>query len=268
MLTEKHKLMDEVEALPTWWHSIDLGYGIVTPGRKSRTYLQQELAALRLPDLHGQTVLDVGAWDGFYSFEAERRGASRVVALDHFVWSIHWASLHRYKSEVSGRPLAPGAFRRLPGVWQPDALPGQAGFRLAHRVLGSRVEVVVADLMTADLNALGAFDVVLYLGVLYHVENPLAALRRVAAVTRRVAVIETNATVFPGLEHRSVCEFYEADELSNDATNWWGPNWRALVGLCRAAGFRHVETIQGPPDVKGLPAGEVAHYRAIVHAWK
>src|SRR5262245_24434215 len=69
----------------TWWHTIDLGNGIVTPGGDKHT--QARLGDVKMPaDLHGQSVLDVGAWDGFFSFEAERRGASRVLATDSHSW--------------------------------------------------------------------------------------------------------------------------------------------------------------------------------------
>ena len=60
--------------------------------------------------------------------------------------------------------------------WLPD-LPGRRGFDFAHAALGSRVEPVVADFATVDLHALGAFDVVLYLGVLYHMKEPLTCSR-------------------------------------------------------------------------------------------
>jgi tRNA (mo5U34)-methyltransferase len=76
-------LRREVEQVK-WWHTIDLGHGIVTPGIDPTP---QRLAEIRMPEsLTGRTVLDVGAWDGFFSFEAERRGASRVLATDSFCW--------------------------------------------------------------------------------------------------------------------------------------------------------------------------------------
>ena len=63
-----------------WWHRIDLGDGRITPGRDAT---QEKLETLHLPNsLSGKTVLDIGAWDGFFSFEAERRGAVRVLATD------------------------------------------------------------------------------------------------------------------------------------------------------------------------------------------
>ena len=67
-----------------WWHRIDLGNGIITPGIDSTL---ERLKTLHMPDdLHGKNVLDIGAWDGFFSFEAKRRGASRVLAIDSFCW--------------------------------------------------------------------------------------------------------------------------------------------------------------------------------------
>jgi len=122
--------------------------------------------------------------------------------------------------------------------------------------------------MTMDLRPLGAFDVVLYLGVLYHMEDPLRAMRRVASVTRELAVIETHAACLPGYEHEAVWQFFESNELNNDVSNWWAPNRRALEGLCRAAGFRRVDVLVGPPDPATLPSGKVHWYRAIAHAWK
>ena len=61
-----------------WWHSIDLGGGVVTPGAKSPAHLAAEWEALRLPELGGKSVLDVGTWDGYFAFEAERSGAASV----------------------------------------------------------------------------------------------------------------------------------------------------------------------------------------------
>jgi tRNA (mo5U34)-methyltransferase len=65
-----------------WWHQIELPGGYVTPGPD---HSADKLASLRLPDLRGKTVLDVGAFDGYFSFAAERLGATRVVALDTYM---------------------------------------------------------------------------------------------------------------------------------------------------------------------------------------
>jgi glycosyltransferase involved in cell wall biosynthesis/SAM-dependent methyltransferase len=266
---EAHRrLQAEIDAIPYWWHCIDLGDGVVTPGAKygDLAGMRAEWDGLALSDLRGATVLDVGAWDGFYSFEAERRGAARVVALDHFVWSIDPAAAVA-DGRFTGVPDAESA----PGVWDPERLPGKRGFDLAHRALGSRVESVVVDFMTADVDELGSFDIVLFLGVLYHMRDPLGALRRLRALTGGVAVIESEAIVVPGQEDRAVCEFLSGDQLNADPTNWWVPNLRALHDMCEAAGFGRTETVRGPPPAPpadGIePETEPGHYRAIVHAF-
>ena len=199
-------------SVPVWWHSIHLGHGVTTKGHKSAEHLAWEFRALGLPELRGKTVLDIGAWDGFFSFEAERRGAERVVALDQ---------------------------------WR------QPGFEAARQALHSQVEGIVADFMTLDLVKLGSFDVVLFLGMLYHMQNPLESLKRLAAVTRELAVIETEAIALNGYEQHALCEFFEADELRGDPSNWWAPNEKALAGMCRAAGFRRVHTLVGPGQTVG-----------------
>jgi tRNA (mo5U34)-methyltransferase len=76
-------LQERVDAL-RWYHTIDLGGGVVTEGVDNT---QVRLAQAHLPaSFSGQSVLDIGAWDGFWSFEAERRGAARVVATDYYAW--------------------------------------------------------------------------------------------------------------------------------------------------------------------------------------
>src|SRR5437588_3394678 len=162
-----------VGSSPVWSHSIDFGEGVVSAGVKSADLLRDELAALRLPDLTGRTVLDIGAWDGFYTFAAERAGAARVVALDHYAWSLDFTDLPAYVMRCRELGLRPQPWETVPEAWRPDELPGKRGFDLAHSVLGSRAEPVVADFMTVNLDRLGTFDVVLYLGVLYHMQNPL-----------------------------------------------------------------------------------------------
>ena len=226
-----------VDSVPTWWHSIELGDGIVTPGHKTPQILEGELERCKLPDLRGRSVLDIGAWDGFFSFHAEHLGASRVVALDHYVWSIDLSKA----AEYGGLSGLKGSAEEFPEVWRPADLPGKRGFDLAHRALSSHVEPVVADFMETDLSALGQFDVVFYFGVLYHMRHPLLALERLAKVTRDLAVIETEAVWIPDFEDHAMVEFFETDERHEDATTWWAPNAKALVGMCRAAGFRRVD---------------------------
>ena len=97
-------LAAQAEAI-RWYHSIDLGGGIVTRGIDDTPL---RLARLDLPrSFAGLTVLDIGAWDGFFSFEAERRGASRVVAADYYSWhGSGWGSKAGFDPgrELNGDP--------------------------------------------------------------------------------------------------------------------------------------------------------------------
>jgi tRNA (mo5U34)-methyltransferase len=188
-----------------WWHSIDLGGGRITPGAHKLEELQENFALFQLPeDLAGQRVLDIGCWDGFYSFEAERRGAE-VVAVD---------------------------------CWRPEK------FFVAHAALQSRVQFHELSVYEVTKQRLGTFDIVFFLGVLYHLRHPLLALERVCEVTRGQALIESHvidharATEYPNME------FYEWDELGGQYDNWWGPNSECMLRMTRAAGFARVEALR------------------------
>jgi len=280
-----------LRACPEWFHSIELAPGIVTPGRTTIENLEEQFRSLQLPDLHGKTVLDIGAYDGFFSFAVERLGAARVAALDHYVWSTDMVEYLKdwRESQQTGAPLpAPHESRH----WRPDELPGRRPFDSARELLGSKVEPIVGDFMRMDLTELRQFDVVLYLGILYHMEEPLSAMRRVASVTapNGLAVIATVAMEVPGLEDTPLCEFFPGRELNNDPTNWWAPNAKAIEGFCKAAGFREATILSERPKTqrygrakklgsflsgtsiaKKLGVGEFAElsplrYRAYAHA--
>jgi tRNA (mo5U34)-methyltransferase len=230
-----------------WFHTMDLGHGVVTRGVKDP---RERLARLAMPaDLSGKTVLDIGAWDGFFSFEAERRGAKRVLAVDSFCWT------------------GPGWGKK-------------AGFLLAREALGSRVEDLEAEVLDLSAAKVGVFDLVLFLGVLYHMKHPLLALERVAEVTVGQLILETEVDLI-GLS-RPAAAFYPGDELNRDPTNWWAPNPAALAGMLRAVGFARVEAVSGPRPFlvraarackqllteRNNPLHECRRDRMVVHAWR
>ena len=177
-MTSPADLQAKADALH-WYHTIDLGNGVVTKGDSA-----QDDGTAILPDVAGRSVLDIGAWDGKYSFLAEQAGARRVVALDHYAWGVDFAARGAYWAECIQNGTLPDQSRDETDFWQPD-LPGRRGFELAKAALGSTVEPLVADFQTVDLEEVGQFDVVLYLGVLYHMREPLTCLERVRARSPR-----------------------------------------------------------------------------------
>jgi tRNA (mo5U34)-methyltransferase len=206
-------LQERVAALP-WHHSIDLGGGVVTRGNKSAALCNDEAALIfDRVDLRGRSVLDIGAWNGFFSFEAKRRGANRVLATDSYCWA------HR---DIRGREAFDVA-------------------RAALRLDVDALEVDVADLSVKEL---GEFDVVLYLGVFYHRIDAIEALAGVAALAKQVLILETH------LDLREInvpaMAFYPGRELNNDPTNWWGPNEQCVDALLRGHGFTEIEISRHP----------------------
>ena len=244
-----------------WYHSIDLGEGVVTKGQSTN-----RIPAEHFPDVAGKTVLDIGAWDGLHSFAAERRGAARVVALDHYAWCLDWAARDAYWRECEAKGELPDHTRDTRDFWLPDEMPGRTGFDFAHAALASNVEPVVGDFMTVDPAEVGTFDVVQFLGVLYHIQEPLTALQRVRALTAGVAVVETEAIHIPGLDGESLTAFYPGAELNADFGNWYAPTAAALVGMCRAAGFSRVEVKSSLPESPPPPAPAVPPLQARVKA--
>lgn len=253
------ELEQHIDEHALWWHSIDLGDGIVTPGHKPSSLLEQEIEALQLPDLHGKTVLDIGAWDGYFSFAAERRGASRVVALDYYTWATDPAAIEWSGNRAPKRPSPEQP-------WDPVNLPGKRGFDLARDALGSNVESVFDDLLTLDVAALGQFDVVLFLGVLYHTRYPGQMLDIVAKLTRETMIIETESFTLAGYESLALGEFFETNELADNDSNWWSFTEPAIAGMCRSSGFTAVEFL--PPLHRTPTESGLQRHRALAHATK
>lgn len=259
-----------------WYHSIDLGQGVVTRGVSTADIT---LSEAQLPDFTERSVVDIGTWDGYYAFFAEQHGAARVVALDHYVWGVDIPARDRYWAECQANGVLPDHTRDVSDFFR-DELPGRRGFDFARAALGSKVKPVVADFATTDLEALGTFDVALYLGVLYHMMEPLTCLRRLRAVTREVAVIETVALHIPAFAEYGLLEFFDDGDLNRDYGNWYTPTITALRRLALAAGFSRVEIVKGPPDLRrasrkgrllSAATGRIpaifTRYRAAVHAY-
>ncbi|MCU1330115.1 MAG: hypothetical protein JWN34_5485 [Bryobacterales bacterium] len=183
------------------YHSIELRDGSVLPGLQSIEHLRGRLAMFGLPDdLTGKRVLDIGAWDGWFSFECERRGAS-VVAVDCVELDT---------------------------------------FLEAKALLNSQVEYLTLDVAELSSAKLGTFDIVLFFGVLYHLRHPLLGLERVLELTTDIALIESFVIASEARAIPAVMEFYERAELGGQIDNWCGPSPECLISMCRSAGFAQV----------------------------
>jgi tRNA (mo5U34)-methyltransferase len=212
--TAKDELQARVNSLK-WAQTIDLGVGVVTPGEwgNHNPILWKAMGDI---DFRGKKVLDIGCWDGLWSFEAERRGAAEVYATDLISQRNH----------------------QLPT------------FELAREALNSRVHHD-AHLSVYDVERLGVrdFDVVIFAGVYYHLKDPLCALAALRRVMKDGAVLLVEGAVVdaepprPGLAGRlarlfgrgpsaesgaSYARFYYREPFACDDSNWWVPTVACL----------------------------------------
>jgi tRNA (mo5U34)-methyltransferase len=212
---DRASLQAEAAAL-SWYHTLELGEGVVTDGWFD---LRDHLDEYGLPArMDGMRALDVGTWDGFWAFEMERRGAS-VVALDL-----------DDERELDWPP------RRRPLSF--SETPRGAGFRFAHRALGSSVERVVGNIYEATPEELGTFDLVFCGSVLIHLRDQFLALERIANLCRGTFIsaeeYDRRTSLLP-MPLSRFCAERDADVV------FWLPNARAWKRMMHAAGFDRVE---------------------------
>jgi len=221
-----------------WWHEIEVAPGIVTPGDDSNRMKLPILESIGLPSsMAGLRLLDIGCSDGYFSFEAEKRGAS-VVAMD----------------------FVPEDY---------------TGFSVARRILGSAAEYRMDNVYNLSPDKYGQFDVVFFLGVIYHLRKPLAALDAIRTIMKPGGLLfvatmlideyfvlpdssVTNlAAVNPVLQSVPLWQAYPADTLNGDFTNCFAPNRRGLEVALSEAQF-HIE------DFRVVSMGGYARATAII----
>lgn len=236
----QQEIEQRVRSLGDWFHNLDLRGVRTAPNHFLGDYpnINWSRISHAIPDnLTGKTVLDVGCNAGFFSMEMKRRGASRVVAIDS---DERYLAQGRFAAEVNGLDIE---FRHL-DVYDVGALREK-------------------------------FDVVLFLGVLYHLRHPLLALDLLhehvvkdtlvfQSMQRGSQDVEPLEKDYP-FEERAIFErlsfplaYFIEHEYSHDWTNWWIPNRAGMEALLRAAGF----------DIVSSPAEEfyLCRRRERVHA--
>lgn len=224
----KEELKKQIDSFPFWYHKIDLN-GVVTTG-----WAPIDSEIYDIPkDLTGKRVLDVGAWDGYWTFEALKRGAKQVVAIDN------WSDL----------PKAKDAY-----VTQKDYNPERKQwdtFDFCKSVLGYSDEQCKRYTMSVyDAKSLGEFDVIFFFGTLYHLRYPLLALDILSSICKESIYVETaicddyspyNDAIGNGHNTSMVMEFYPKSELGNMDTNWWSPTLNCLANMVASSGFKTVD---------------------------
>ncbi len=217
--TEQRELVRHVKSLGPWFHNLDLRGVQTAPDHFLGDHPRAKWQALSggLPNLQGKTVLDVGCNAGFHSFEALRRGASRVLGLDHDPRYLEQARFAAKVLEIES-----------------------AEFR---------------ELDVYNLDKLGeTFDFVMFMGVLYHLRHPLLALDKLSTVVKGHLLFQSLTRGYEEpVQLEENYDFQETDHFSGpgypklhfvehryagDPTNWWIPNRACTEAMLRSAGFR------------------------------
>ena len=219
----RDEIRERAAALGDWFHNIDLGGVRTAPNHFLDDYPNvkwRQFAHAVPSDLTGRTVLDIGCNGGFYSIEMKRRGAARVIGLD---LDARYLEQARFAAEVTGQDIE---FRQL---------------------------------SVYDVAALGEqFDIVLFMGVLYHLRHPLLALDLIHEhVARDLLIFQSMQRGSDAVASvRADYDFFERDhfdepgypklhfiehEYAGDWTNWWAPNAACSAAMLRSAGFEILE---------------------------
>jgi tRNA (mo5U34)-methyltransferase len=226
---DRDEILRRVRRLGPWFHNFDFAGIQTAPDHFLGDYpaVKYRRFADALPaDLSGKTVLDIGCNGGFYSIQMKRRGAQRVVAVDH---DDRYLEQARFAAQMAG------------------------------------VEIEFRKLSVYDVAALGEkFDVVLFMGVFYHLRHPLLALDLIRehsarellvfqSMQRGSAAVHPLKDDYPFTEERIFerrdfpCLYFIEKSYSGDPTNWWIPNRACAEAMLRSAGF---EVLQNPePEV-------------------
>lgn len=208
---KREKILDKINRVKFWSHRIDLGDGICTPGTSGIDRFDRYNFT---DELRGKTVIDIGAWDGLESFKSEQYGAKRVLAAD--VWydapflSQYWRSIRE----------------------------GDEGFRCVKKILNSSVEQMNIDVFEISEKKVGKFDIVFFLGVLYHVQHPLKALQIISSICTEMLMLET-AVLTPGGILPEPYSEVPIMKLRGEAG--WFPNKLCVLEMLKLAGFKRLD---------------------------
>lgn len=221
-----------------FYSPFDFGERRVRPLHVARRF-RRRLRLLQIPeDLSGKTVLDIGAWDGWFSFEFERRGAKRVLAIDTYAW---------------------------------DRMGGLDCFLAAREHFQSKVEYQRLDVHDLDPRDVGTFDLVFCAGVLYHMRHPLLGLERIKAVTAERLVLETHQLIPAMHERVPVIRFFPGDGRTPPSPGGF-PTKAWVLEALQAAGFVDARVVYSTntrwlKKLRAIVTNRPQRGRLIVHAF-
>jgi tRNA (mo5U34)-methyltransferase len=205
----------QVEVEPYWFHRIEVLPGLYSPGWSDPAV--EKLPYFGLPaDLTGKRVLDIGCAEGFFSFEAERRGAREVIGIDSF----------------------PDSVRR---------------FNITKAARQSNATAFLMNVYDLDPQRLGTFDLVLFYGVFYHLKHPQYALERISSICVGDLLFQTYICEHPALKGAPWALYHPHGMMSGknnelfDPTVFWLFNSTCCLAMLDHVGFRNLTILSTDP---------------------
>jgi tRNA (mo5U34)-methyltransferase len=254
-----------------WYHTVDLGRGLVTPGTFD---YRASVTQFHFPDdMNGMTVLDVGSATGFFAFEFEKRGA-QVVSVDvpslADVDRLPGESVEQTRRKIAKMTARHSTYTRD----EFDTVFNASGadfdhyfldgpFKLCHEVLQSQVERTYSSIYGIPETELGSrsFDLVFLGDLLLHLLHPFQALTAVAPLCRGTLVLSQHLPA--GSHSRPEMLYVGGDTPGDDLASWWLPNRACLDQVLRKLGFREIEEVGRNT---GVGRGGMYYDRPILHA--
>jgi tRNA (mo5U34)-methyltransferase len=206
----------EVQAEPYWFQKIEVLPGFSSPGWSDP--VSEKLPFFGMPeDLRGMRVLDIGCAEGFFSFEAEKRGAREVIAIDSF----------------------PDSIRR---------------FNIVKAARQSNATAFLMNVYDLEPRRLGTFDLVLFYGVFYHLKHPQYALERIRSICSGTLLFQTHIYEEPAIKGIPWARFYPHGMMSGgdkklyDPTVFWLFNSTCCLAMLDHVGFTDLEIVSSDPQ--------------------
>lgn len=195
------ELLEKILTVNNWYHVINFGTKVKTPGNYSDYIREKNFSAIP-DDLTGKSVLDIGAYQGMFSFECERRNAKEIVASD--IYDTKWMS--------------------------------DNGIKLCKDILDSKIDIIPLSVYDVDkLNR--KFDIILFFGVLYAIQNPILALEKLFDICNELVIVEAEVI----RTDRSICYVLEKDEIQKDLPINFLFSPKSLENIALKIGFKKVD---------------------------
>lgn len=236
---------EKIASVKNWYHRIEVRPGLLTPGVNDS---QAVLGLLNLPrDFSGKRVLDLGTRDGFFAFEAARRGAE-VIAVDYL------------PSDKTGFKVAAELLNiNVTYAKEYDAKRAHPSQRPDSRRQFGGITYVQENVYNLSARQFGTFDAVFCLGLIYHLPDPLHALRIIRELCQTDLYLETHVidkaflksdgtfvelgSLSAELGDIPIMQFYPRNSLNNDPSNYWAPNLRCMELMLVESNFAVLEKI-------------------------